>query len=157
MTFVREEERGAAEKRKKTLLAVYIAVAAVYVAAALLLLFLSPDGYVPYLVGDIVLTVSFGFYSLYFFTVAYDFAVKKCKLMEKMLSALPEREYGVFIAEEDAITTDGILARTLLFDIRGVERSVHLFSDEVSLEKGKTYSLEIRAGILTALENGDEA
>ncbi|MBO7390857.1 MAG: hypothetical protein J6U39_05365, partial [Clostridia bacterium] len=73
MIFIREEDRVAAEGRRKRLITIYIAIACLFVLAALLLLFLSPDAYKPYMAVTIVITIAFGCYSVFFFSVQYDF------------------------------------------------------------------------------------
>lgn len=152
MILVREEDRTAAEKRKKRSIAAYIVLAAVYLAAALLLLFLSPDRYTLFMIGDILLTVLFGFFSVFFFTVFYDDVVKKYRLYDKVLSALVEREYGIFLKEEEKKTIDGVPMRILIFRVADTEeRELHLLSGEIALEKEKRYLLEIRAGVLTEI------
>lgn len=156
MILVREEERGKAEQGKKKLLAVYITVACLFVAAALLLLFLSPDGYTPYMIGDILLTIAFGFYSVFFFSVQYDCAVKKYRLLAKAFAALPEKEYGVFLGEKDVMTYEGVEMRTLVFRLHDGERDLHLFQGEIALKEGEKYLLEIRVGVLTEIKEIDE-
>ena len=156
MILVREEEREQAEQRKKRLLASYIVVACLYVAVALLLLFLSPDGYKPYMIVTIVLSIAFGFYSVFFFSVQYDCAVKKYRLLNKVFSALPEREYGIFVMEIEPITYEGEEMRVLRFNILGSERDVHLFNGGLSLREGEKYLLEIHAGVLVEVRECDE-
>lgn len=156
MILIREEERENAEKRKNRLLAVYIVVACLYVAAALLLLFLSPDGYKPYMVVTIVISIVFGFYSVFFFSVQYDCVVKKYRLLNKVFSALPEREYGVFVKETEPLTYEGVEMRVLRFNVLGNERDIHLFKGELSLREGEKYLLEIHAGVLVEAGECDE-
>ena len=155
MILVREEEREQAERKKKRLLTLYIVVACLYVAAALLLLFLSPDKYLPFMIVDMVLTVAFGFFSIFFFTVPYDLAVKRYRLLNKVFTALSEREFGVFLREENPLTYEGVEMRTLLFRVRGDERALHLLQGEVSLEKGKKYLLEIHTGVIIEIGEQD--
>ena len=155
MTFIREEDRAAAERKKKLLLALYVAIACVYVVGAVLLLVFSSDSYIPYLIADILFTIAFGFYSIYFFTVAYSYAVREYRLLEKMLGALEEREYGVFLREEAPLTVEGLEMRSFLFLVNGVEREIKLFRGEISLEEGKKYTLEIRCGILKGIGGAD--
>ncbi len=154
MILIREEERDIAERKKKKLFALYVAIACVFVAAALLLLFLSPDGYKPYMAVTIVLSAAFGCYSVFFFSVQYDLAVKRYRLLEKVFSALPEREFAVFLSEGETITYEGIEMRTLLFEIGGTEREVHLLQGVADLTVGNKYLIEIHAGVL--VEIGDE-
>ena len=156
MILVREEERARAEQSKKKLLAVYIGVACLYVAAALLLLFLSPDGYVPFMIADIIVTIAFGCYSIFFFSVQYDYALKKYRLLEKVFSAIPEKEYGVFRREAEPITYEGVMMRTLCFEMLGNERAVHVTEEQLALTKGQKYLLEIHAGVLVEIGECDE-
>lgn len=156
MIFIREEDRVAAEGRKKRLLTIYIAIASLFVIAALLLLFLSPDRYQPYMAVTIVLTIAFGCYSVFFFSVQYDFAKKTDRLLDKVLSALPEREYGVFIKELDSLTYEGIEMRTFRFLLPDGERDVHHYQGDISLKEGVKYIVEIRAGVLYELAETGE-
>ena len=156
MILFREEDRAAAERRKKKLLAVYILIACVYLAAALVLLILSPEEYRIYQIADIALTVAFAWYSIYFFTVLYDAAWKRVRLLDKVASALTEREYGVFLREEEPKTVDGMEMRILIFRILDAEREVRLPEGDLSLKAGCKYLLEIRAGILTEIGGTDE-
>ena len=153
MILLKETDGILAERRKKKFLILYIAIACAYAAVALLLLFLSPDGYLPYMIGDILLTIAFGFFSIFFFTVLYDEAGKRSRLYDKVLSALSEREYGVFLKEEEPKTVDGVSMRVLLFVVAGTERELHCLSKEIAFEKEKKYLLEIRAGVLTEAES----
>lgn len=148
MILVREEDFLRADNKRKRLLASYIVIACLFVAAALLLLFLSPDEYVPYMVGTILLSVTFGFYSIFFFSVWFDAVKKRSKILDKVLSALPEREYGVYIKELDVMTYEGVEMRTLRFSILGDERNVHYLQGDFPLVQGETYEIEIRAGVL---------
>ena len=148
MILIREEDREQAEKRKKRLFAIYIVIACVFVVAALLLLFLSPEAYKPYMAVTIVLSIAFGCYSIFFFSVQYDYVKKQYRLLDKVLAALPEREYGVYVRELEAITYEGIEMRTLRFFILDHERDVHLFKGNISLIEGEKYLVEIRAGVL---------
>ncbi|HAE88532.1 MAG TPA: hypothetical protein DCG79_01520 [Clostridiales bacterium] len=156
MILVREEERDKAEQGKKKLLAVYITVACLFVAVALLLLFLSPDGYKPYMIGDILLTIAFGFYSVFFFSVQFDHTVKEYRLLDRVFAAHPEKEYGVFLGEKEVRTYEGVEMRTLLFRVLGSERDIRLFQGEPALKEGEKYLLMIRAGVLTEIEETDE-
>ena len=156
MILVREEERARAEQSKKRLLAVYIGGACLYVAAALLLLFLSPDHYTPFLIGDILLSIAFGFYSVWFFTVRYDCAVKRYRFLNKISNALQEKEYGVYLREEEMMTIDGVEMRILLFDVCGTEREVHLFESEIAPKQNKMYLIVLRAGVLIEMEECNE-
>lgn len=156
MILVREEERDKAEKAKNRLLAVYIAIACSFVAAALLLLFLSPDDYRPYMIGTIFITIAFGFYSVFFFSVQFDCALKRYRLLEKVLGALPEKEYGVFLGEDDPLTYEGVEMRTLRFEVLGSERVVHLLQGDLSLQSGTKYLLEIHAGVLVEIGECNE-
>ena len=156
MILVREEERRDAESKKKKMLFAYILVACVYVAAALLLLFLSPDRYLPFLIGNIALSIAFGFFSIYFFTVGYDLAVKRSKLLDKVASALAERNYGVFLREEERMTVEGLEMRVLLFEVGEDEREVHVFESEQAFERGKKYLIEVRCGVLTEIGDVNE-
>ena len=156
MILIREEERSAAERTKKKMLTVYIAAACIYVAAALLLLFFSSDHYTIWMIADILLTIAFGFGSVYFFTVVYDLAVKRSKLLDKIASALEEREYGVFLREEEKMTVECVEMRVLLFQVRGVERELHVYEGECSFETNKKYLLVVRCGVITEIEKVDE-
>lgn len=156
MILIREEERGIAERKKKKLLVVYVAIACLFVTAALLLLFLSPDGYKPYMAITIVLSAVFGCYSVFFFSVQYDLTVKRYRLLEKVFSALSEREYAVFLKEGETITYEGIEMRTLLFEIEGTEREVHLLQGEADLQVGDKYLIEIHAGVLVEIGEANE-
>ena len=156
MIFRFEEARDAAERRKKTLLTVYIVVAIAFVAAVLLLLFLSTDHYTPFMIGDILISIAFGFYSIWFFTVQFDCAVKRYRFLNKVVNALQEREYGVFLREEDEMTIDGVEMRILLFDVFGAERELHLFESDFSLEKDRKYILVMRGSVLVEIGECDE-
>ena len=83
MILITEQERDREEQKRKRYLLFYIVSACVYVAASLLLLFLSPLKYKGYLVGDILLSILFGFFSIFFFTVAYAFVKNRSHLFEK--------------------------------------------------------------------------
>ena len=148
MILIREEDRAQAERRKKRLLSIYLAIACVFVAAALLLLFLSPDEYTPYMAVTIVLSAAFGCYSVFFFSVQYDVAKKRFNVLEKVLFALPEREYAFFVKELEKLTYEGIEMRTLRFRVLGDERDVHLLQGDICLTEGEEYEIEIRAGVL---------
>ena len=156
MILVREEEREIAERKKKRLFALYVIIACLFVTAALLLLFLSPDGYKPYMIVTIVLSIVFGCYSVFFFTVQYDLAVKRYRLLNKVFSALTEREYGVFQGEADEVTYEGVEMRTLRFKIIGTDRDVHLLQGDVTFVPGGKYLLEIHAGVLVEAEDANE-
>ena len=156
MILVREEESIRAERKKNRMLTAYIAVACVYAAVALMLLFLSPDHYTLWLIGDILLTVAFGSGSIYFFTITYDGALKRSKLLGKISSALEEKEYGIFLSEEEKMTVDGVEMRILLFNVRGTERELHVYESDLSLESGVKYYLVLRGGVITEIANVDE-
>ena len=156
MIFGYEEECAQAEKVKKKLLTVYIAVAAAFVAAVLLLLFLSTDHYTPFMVANILLSIAFGFYSVWFFTVKYDFAVKKYRFLNKVSNALEEKEFAVFLKEEEMMTIDGVGMRILLFDILGTVREAHLFESNFAPEQNKKYLIVMRAGVIVKMEECNE-
>ena len=156
MILIRDEERKQAEDKKRKMLSAYVAIACVCVAAVLLLLLLSPDRCVPFLVGDIVLSIAFGFYSIYFFTVSYDLAVKRSKLLDKIAAAMPERHYAVFLREEERMTVEGLEMRILLFKVRGDDRELHVFESEQTFEAEKKYLLEVHSGVITGFEKVDE-
>ena len=156
MILIREEDRDEAERRKKKLLVLYIVTACLYAASALLLLFLSPDKYLSFMIADMVLTIAFGCWSVFFFSVMYDLAVKRNRLLDKVLSALAEREYGVFLKEESPMTYEGLEMRILTFRVRDDERVVHLLQGEISLTEGKKYLLEIHAGVLVEIGEPNE-
>ena len=150
MILVREEDRLQAERKRKKLLFSYVAIAVVYAVVALSLLFLSPDAYRLYLV-----TIAFGFYSIFFFSVAYDDATKMSRLLDKIDRALSEKEYGVFVKEEESKTIEGVLMRILLFRVRDDLREVRCLSPEFRGEEGRQYLLELRCGVLVEI-GGDE-
>ena len=156
MIFGYEEECAQAEKVKKKLLTVYIAVAAAFVAAVLLLLFLSTDHYTPFMVANILLSIAFGFYSVWFFTVKYDFAVKRYRFLNKVSNALEEKEFAVFLKEEEMMTIDGVGMRILLFDILGTVREAHLFESNFAPEQNKKYLIVMRAGVIVKMEECNE-
>ena len=156
MILIREEDRQQAEQKRKRLLALYIVVACVYAATALLLLFLSPDAYKPYMAATIVITIAFGCYSVFFFSVQFDVISKRYRLLDKVINALPEKEYGVFLQESDPLTFEGIEMRVFRFLIKGDERDVHLTEGSISPKEGRTYLLEIRAGVLTEIGEKNE-
>ena len=156
MILVGEGDRVAAERRKKRLLAVYIAVACLYVAAALLILFLSTDRYTQFLIAEIAITTALGFYSVYFFSVAYSDAVKRSRLLDKVMTVLSEKEYGVYLREEDRMTLDGVEMRILLFSIRDTEREVRVLQGELTLREGDKYLLEMRAGVLVEIGGAND-
>ena len=156
MIFGYEEECAQAEKVKKKLLTVYIAVAAAFVAAVLLLLFLSTDHYTPFMVANILLSIAFGFYSVWFFTVKYDFAVKRYRFLNKVSNALEEKEFAVFLKEEEMMTIDGVGMRILLFDILGTVREAHLFESNFAPEQNKRYLIVMRAGVIVKMEECNE-
>jgi len=156
MILIREEERAEAERRKKRLLIAYVAAACLFVAASLLLLLLSPVRYKLFLLGDILLSILFGFGSIYFFTIVFDFVSKRSKLLDKLAAAMTDKEYGVFLREEDKMTVEGLEMRVVYFLIRSDERELHVFESEVSFEKEKRYLLEIRCGVITSIGDADE-
>ena len=156
MIFLTEEDRLQAERKKKRLFILFIAVTCVFVAAALLLLLRSTDRYLPFMIADIVITVAYGWFAVYFFTVAYDFAVKNSRFLDRVLGALPEKEYGIFLREEEKKTIDGVEMRIFLFSIRETEREVRLYQGEVTFEQGKKYLLKMQCGVLIALGETDE-
>ncbi len=156
MQVVEEKELSAASSRRKKLFAIYLALAAAFLAAVLLLFFFSKHDYAPYLVGNVLLTMGFGFYSVYFFTVRYFDLRKYEKYLERVLSALPVKEYGVYLRSEGNVTKEGVVFEALIFRIRGDERKICSFKKELSLSSGVEYLLETRAGVLTMYEVRDE-
>lgn len=156
MILVREEDRAQAERAKKKSLTIYITIACLFVVTALLLLFLSPDRYKPFMAVTIILSIAFGCYSVFFFSVLYDCILKRYRLLEKVFSALPEKEYALFVKETDVMTYEGIEMRTLRFLILGNERDVHLLQGEVSLIEGARYALEIHAGVIVEIGEANE-
>ena len=155
MILVTEEERAQEERKKKRYLLLYVVIACVYVAGSLLLLFLSPNEYIPFLLGDIFLSIDFGVFSVFFFTVAYAFVKSRSGLFNKVLAALPEREYARFLKKGDTITEDGVEMRKYHFLIREDEREVRAFPEDLPLEEGKRYLVEIRAGVLVEIGECD--
>ncbi|HCJ01262.1 MAG TPA: hypothetical protein DIC18_03485 [Clostridiales bacterium] len=154
--LVKDEDRVAAERKKKQLLILYIVIACVYVAGALLLLFLSSDSYIPFMVGDIVLSIAFAWYSIFFFTVQFDYQVKWCRLMNKVTGALVESVYGVFVKEEARKTIEGVEMRILIFQVRDSERELHLLREDATFEKGKKYLLVTQASVIVEIGEQDE-
>ena len=67
-----------------------------------------------------------------------------------------EKEYGVFLREEDVLTIEGLEMRVLFFLVRGDERELHVFESNLSLERDKKYLLEIRCGMITGIGDVDE-
>ena len=158
MILIREEDRERAEKRKKRLLTTYIVIACLFVIASLLLLFLSPDGYKPYMAVTIVISAAFGCYSVFFFSVQYDLAKKTSRLLDKVLGALSECEYALYVKELGNMTYEGIEMRTIRLLILGSERDVHLYNQgDISLKEGVEYTVDIRAGVLYEIaEKGEK-
>ncbi|MBO7390288.1 MAG: hypothetical protein J6U39_02480, partial [Clostridia bacterium] len=72
--------------------------------------------------------------------------------LDKVLSALPEREYGIFLKELDRLTYEGIEMRVFRFLLPDGERDVHHYQGDASLKEGVKYIVEIRAGVLYELE-----
>ena len=151
MILVREEDRLQAETKRKRLLITYIAVACLFVAAVLLLFLLSSEEYKPFMVVTILISIAFGWYTIFFFSVQFDFARKREHLITKVLSALPEREYGVFVKELDSMTYEGVEMRTLRFRVLDSERDIHLLQGEISLKEGEKYEIEIRSSVLAEI------
>lgn len=156
MRLVREEDLTRANKKVKRDFALYLAIACVYLAAALLLLFFSPDSYVPFLIADSVISAAFGVFSVYFFTVSFHLSRKKRDRIEKALSALPEKDFGVYLSPDGERTEDGVRLVAYLFLVRGNEREYKSFTP-LSLQEGGKYLIESGAGFLLALEEEDES
>ena len=156
MTLIREEDRRQAERLRKKLLAIYIVIACVYLVSVLLLILLSPDAYKPFMVGTIVLTIAFGWYSIFFFSVQYDLVRKREKVLDKVLAALPEKEYGIFLKELDAMTYEGVEMRTLRFRVIDDERDIHILLGEIALDEGGKYELEIHSSVLVEIGDCNE-
>ena len=157
MQIVGAEELQAATALRKRLIALYLALCPLYLAAALLLLLLSPHAYTWYMVGDILLTMAFGGYSVYFFTVRYFDARSYEKYLDRVINAFSAKEYGVFLRSEGAVTKEGVVFESLIFTIRGDERELLTFRKGLAFEVGRKYNLESRAGVLTRYEVADES
>ena len=157
MQIVEAEDLKAATTLRKRLIAFYSAICPLYLASVLLLLLLSPHAYTWYMVGNILLTMLFGGYSVYFFTVRYFDARSYEKYLERVLNALYVKEYGTFLRSEGTITKDGVTFEALIFAIRGDERELLSFRKGLSFEAGRKYDLEFRAGVLTRYEVANES
>jgi len=155
MQIVGAEDLKAAAAVRKRLIALYSAICPIYLAVALTLFFLSPHAYTWYMVGNILLTMLFGGYSVYFFTVRYFDARSYEKYVERVVNAISSKEYGVFLRSEGNVTKEGVPFEALIFTVRGDEREVLSMKRDLSFRAGEKYVLEMRAGVLTSYEVAD--
>ena len=155
MQIVGAEDLKAAESARKRLTVLYAVICPLYLAAVLTLFFLSPHEYTWYLVGNILLTLAFGVYSVYFFTVRFFDARSYEKYIERVVNALSVKEYGVFLRREGTVTKEGVRFEALIFMVRGDEREVLTVKRDLPFAVGEKYVLETRCGVLTSYEVTD--
>lgn len=155
MQIVGEEDLKAAVSARKRLGALYAALCPLYLAAVLVLFFLSPHAYTWYMVGNILLTLLFGGYSVYFFTVRFFDARCYEKYVERVVNAISAKEYGVFLRREGTVTKEGVSFEALIFTVRGDEREILSVKRDLPFTAGEKYVLEVSAGVLTKYEVTD--
>lgn len=143
------EQAQQAEKKRRSMLFVFCALSACFLAAVLLLLFLSAEQYAVNLTANILLTVAYGWYAVWFLNVAYRDARMRCKLCRSMANALPQKEYLVFCGEGAPRSYQGVEMYELHFaDQSGNPRQVMSFAP-ADLAPA-TYLVCTSANVLTA-------
>ena len=156
MRLISQEDLARTTARRKKERNIFLLLTVLYVAAALTLFLLSSHEYTWYMVGDVALSIVYGFYAVYFFTVRYFDVRSLEKYTEKALSAMSEKEYGVFLREEGPVTKEGVTFLSCIFEVLGDEREICLLVREVPFAAGERYVLTIAAGVLVEWEAAHE-
>lgn len=115
-----DNELREAEGKRNALLGIYAALTVVFAAAVMLLLLSSGLQYLLPMTINILLTLLYGWYSVWFWNVVFRSADCRLRLARSMAKAVPGREYltwqsegerrsyrGVLLYEETFSTPDG--------------------------------------------------
>jgi len=152
MQIIEEQDLVKATSARRKLQTIYWAITPVYIATVLILFFFSSHEYLWYLVGNVLLSLAFGCYSVYFFTVKYFDAKSYEKYLERVLSAMSSKDYGIFLRSEGSVTKEGVRFESLIFSVRGDEQQYLSFIEGLPLEEGENYLIVGQAGVLTRFE-----
>ncbi len=153
MTVLTEE----LEKRYKSIfkcgVTVFSVCSAVWLALSVTLLLLSKNGdYTPYMAADMVLSVAYGWYAVWYFTNPFRDTGKIIKLLAKMRSSLCYTEMGKVLCVEP-ITKDGVTLFKVKILGKTGERELDLLPEYGNyLSVGESYVFKTRANVVVNAE-----
>jgi len=141
-------------KRKK-LLALYVSVSVLWLVLCVCNLLFSKENYTPYLITNIVLTIFYGWFSVFFFTVSFASVNALCKLQKAMCNATEKEEILTFEEEKEDRTQNTLILKVYSFTAEKSKRELLSFTP-ILFEKGTTYRLCTLKNIIVSYEVQDE-
>ena len=140
-----------ARTKKKTEIFVGFAVVWAGVSVAILLLSKGKD-YLWYMIADMLLSVAFGWYAVWFFTNPYRDSKNLERLLKTMLASAEVKESGVVekVAEH---TKEALFLYCVTVKTSDGERDLSLLPDMPNdIEEGKSYLFTTRANVIVDSE-----
>ena len=83
-------------KNKELSLFIYFVIAILYLTITIIVLLLSKRPYLIYLIIDIVLSILFGFYSVYYFSIILKIKKETVLFLKKLDNGNLNKEYAIF-------------------------------------------------------------
>ncbi|MBO4572611.1 MAG: hypothetical protein J5762_02445 [Clostridia bacterium] len=143
--------------RLKKLLTIFVVVAILWAGVSVTLLLLSKGRqYLWFMVADMVISVAFGWYAVWFFTNPYRDGKNLLSLYRRMSASAETTETGV-CESVDEHTKENILSYRVTALTGGGERYLTLLEGApFTIEPSKRYLFTTRANVIVDCEAQDE-
>lgn len=138
--------------KKKVLFLIFLLVSLAVFAICILFLFISKRGQVIYLITNIVLTIIYGFYVVYYVTTINRLNNEKIFQIKKVMNANSFQEYARFISLREIKEISNLKTYIYRFeDLNANERELYCF-ELIDFEKDQCYLLESKLDYLIKYE-----
>ena len=152
MTFITENDVITLDARRKKLITLFIAATAAFLVISVGVLLLSyKKEWLWYFVADVILTVAYGWFAVWFFTNPFFETDKLLDLYKKTERSNTFVETGVFGRVIPAYK-DGLYIFRAEFKEGDLTRDLDLTTDVGFFEEGVTYTLTVRANVIISAE-----
>lgn len=138
-------------KKKKKSLLFYSLICSCFLLISITLLLFSKRPYFIYLVISIIITIIFGFYSVYYFTITFKQINEELSLINKIDNSVINKEYAYF---DDIIDTKYYKNFTIyVYSFKLLDNEIKKYYSFLKIEKiDKKYYIESKLNYIVSFK-----
>ena len=139
------------QRNKERSLFIFLILGVCWLTITLSLLLISKRPYLIYLLINIIITILYGFYAVYFFSIIYKLKKETVNFLKKIDNGIIEKEYAVYFKKLDDEKIGNLVIHVYMFNsLDGKERKLRCF-DNIEFNNGKYY-LETKLDYIISFE-----
>ena len=139
------------QKNKERSLFIFLILSVCWLTITLSLLLISKRPYLVYLLINILITILYGFYGVYFFSIIYKLKKETVNFLKKIDNGIIEKEYAVYVKKLEDEKIGNLVIHVYMFNsLDGKERKLRCF-DNIEFNNGKYY-LETKLDYIISFE-----